>query len=174
VIGVVVYGLYGASSFLYGFSSKGMRQQVRYWAGGSRGLHAGELHSTCVCAVFLTLLRLCAGLHLITVTHPSFMVLRWYKCSLSPDGKHLLWFCCMSSIYWQTSLASGTQPAAASALLESAPLFAVVTVISAVVLPLLGCGELLHQRHGLLLRGRFRDELPDQVGADGCEVHNEL
>jgi NhaP-type Na+/H+ or K+/H+ antiporter len=28
VIGVVVYGLYGASSFLYGFSSKGMRQQV--------------------------------------------------------------------------------------------------------------------------------------------------
>jgi hypothetical protein len=30
VIGVVVYGLYGASSFLYGFSSKGMRQQVGY------------------------------------------------------------------------------------------------------------------------------------------------
>jgi hypothetical protein len=28
VIGVVVYGLYGASSYLYGFSSKGMRQQV--------------------------------------------------------------------------------------------------------------------------------------------------
>jgi hypothetical protein len=28
VIGVVVYGLYGASSYQWGFSSKGTRQQV--------------------------------------------------------------------------------------------------------------------------------------------------
>lgn len=33
VIAVVVYGLYGASSFLWGFSAKGMRQQsfFRFW-----------------------------------------------------------------------------------------------------------------------------------------------